>query len=226
MTSSESPSAVMESLNGGERIQAPAIEAADREYLITASAISGSHYGARIGSNAALWALAIQRQDIDKRLSALTARNQRRLRSARYAVIAAIILGVMSTVGAAYYARQSNSRSTLTNGSAAQMPKATIAPPVRPQTPNVLSSVPTDGGNTLVAQKNNAPTARAKQPIVKISRKHSHVKRRARPVHARSSRWIAQPLHGEALRRALIADRKRTKELNEAQLKLTRRRRD
>ncbi len=230
MASSESPSTATrsaETLPDDPPLQPPAIEPADREYLVAASTIPGSHYGARIGSNAALWALANQRQDIDKRISVLTARNQRSIRTARYSAIAAVVLGIMSTVGAAYYTRQADPRPALVSAPVAKTPKAPIAPPVRPQTAAISTAVPAEGGNIPVAQKANAAPSQARATTPRKARRLSPGKRKVRPARARASRWIAQPLHGAALRRALIADRKRTRELNQAQLrKLTRRRRD
>jgi hypothetical protein len=213
--------------DGDASARTPAVDPNDRSYLDTASSLPGSHYGARIGSNAALWALAIQREELDKRLSLLMHRNQRRVRSARYAAIGAVVLGVLSTGGVAFYTRQSNVPATPIANFTDDSSNAKASITARSKVSITRSPFSTRDDSAALAVSRKAAPIVGQAPMTHTGLTLPEPESRTARAPVKRSRSVAKPSRSRALTRAQIADRKRTRDFNLAQLrKLTRKQRN
>ncbi|RYF10461.1 MAG: hypothetical protein EOO77_21495 [Oxalobacteraceae bacterium] len=195
----------------------PEITTEDRQSLDAACQLAGANYGTRLYSAGALAALAIQRVAFEQRIAELE-KNQRRFFSSNKAAIVTSCGGLLLCIaGSASYVwvnRPTSSTNQIEIHSELQLGRkiAHTAPPA------VVQSIPT----VIVAEGDSNAVIVTEQAVPPVKPLH-----KGRPIAVaivkskatvRSSPWIANPLQGEALRLALIEDRKRTRQLNDEQL--------
>ncbi|RYF18269.1 MAG: hypothetical protein EOO77_11185 [Oxalobacteraceae bacterium] len=194
----------------------PEITTEDRQALDAASKLAGANYGTRIYSAGALAALAIQRAAFQKRIAELEKRKPLFFWSNKAAIVSACGGLLLCIAGSASY--------VWVNRSGSDIPTKTLTEPQssrRAVDTAPLATAPlldTEKASSAIPETHTR-TEQAVPPLKRLPKRRptGDATRQSQTI-VRSSPWIADPLQGEALRLALIEDRKRTRQLNDEQL--------
>ena len=194
----------------------PEITPEDRQFLEAASKLAGANYGTRLYSACALAALAIQRAAFERRVAELETKKSWFFMSDRTA-IATVFGGLLICIaGLASYVWVNRPASTTalnnTNVERRSPPKIAHTPPLVAPSVDAAKVAADHPKRVSVTEKT---VAQVQRPPERRTNAHATVHAQ---TSVRSSPWIADPLQGEALRLALIEDRKRTRQLNDEQL--------
>ncbi len=208
----------------------PTITDDDHAALQRAEQIDGAHYGTRLSSMTALFALAEQREQFERRIADLTrARHpepvgtRRNARLAPLASAAIVIALVFYWLGLAHVPPRPE---TTTLDAPKQAETTSRRKPVSPtaysvRAPSTVRTAPSRLRRAASSSRKPASPRPAKAKIVdadkgRTGRTTTRSAEQPR-VANRGGGEIAVPLHGEALRKALEEDRRKTRSANRTQ---------